>query len=346
MSLGDLASAPAASPFQRVLAGIRVIDFCWVGAGALVTKLLADVGAEVIKVGSRRRPDSLRTAPPFVQDIEGLERSGYFASRNTSKKSFALNMKHPAARETALGLVRAGDVVANNFCPDVMERWGLSYDEVAAVNPAIIYLTMPMQGGDGPHRDFVGFGSTASAGAPAATRTGNRVPGQCPHGVFPCNRTDAWCAIAVGADEQWLGLVRVLGSPVWAQDPALGTLLGRRQRESEIEQLLAEETRCFDPWALMEELQENGVPAAVVENSRDLVEQDRHLKARAYWHYPPHDVIGEMAINGPPFRVDGQLLSPFSAAPLLGQDTRELALELLGYSEADFDELADSGLFE
>ena len=80
---------------KDVLAGIRVLDFCWVGAGALVTKLLAEHGADVIKVESRARPDNLRVSPPFRPGAEGLDGSGYFASRNNDKRSLVLNMSKP-----------------------------------------------------------------------------------------------------------------------------------------------------------------------------------------------------------------------------------------------------------
>src|SRR5262249_49273024 len=86
-----------------------------------------------------------------------------FASRNTGKRSFALNMSHPKARAIALDLARRCSIMSNNFRPGVMDRWGLDYAAVAAVNPSIIYLAMPMQGSDGPHRDFIGFGSTIAA---------------------------------------------------------------------------------------------------------------------------------------------------------------------------------------
>ena len=145
------------------LAGLRVVDFTWVGAGALATKLLADLGADVIKMESHARPDNLRLSPPFRPGSRSLEGSGYFASRNSSKRSFALDMRDSRARGIALELATTASIVASNFRPGVMERWGLSYDEVRAVNPGVIYLTMPMQGSDGPHASFTGFGSTISA---------------------------------------------------------------------------------------------------------------------------------------------------------------------------------------
>lgn len=148
---------------KDVLAGVRVLDFCWVGAGALVTKLLAEHGADVIKVESRARPDNLRVAPPYRPGAEGLEGSGYFASRNNDKRSLALDLRQPRSREIAKKLAAKVDVVANNFRPGVMDRWGLDYESVAAVNPSVVYLSMPMQGSDGPHRNFIGFGATIAA---------------------------------------------------------------------------------------------------------------------------------------------------------------------------------------
>ena len=150
------------------LAGLRVLDFCWIGAGAFVTRILADLGAEVIKVESRTHPDNLRLSGPHQPGAKPLEGSGYFASRNTSKKSIALNMSHPQARQIALTLASRCSIVSNNFRPGVMEKWGLGYGEVAAVNPSVIYLAMPMQG--------------------TAVRTAT-ISGSAP----PSRRSAAWC---------------------------------------------------------------------------------------------------------------------------------------------------------
>ena len=148
---------------KDTLSGLTVLDFCWVGAGALVTKLLAEHGADVIKVESRARPDNLRVAPPYAPGKDGLDRSGYFASRNNDKRSLALNMSLPEGQGLARQLAAKCDLVTNNFRPGVMERWGLSYDDVRALNPSVIYLSMAMQGSDGPHSEFIGFGSTIAA---------------------------------------------------------------------------------------------------------------------------------------------------------------------------------------
>jgi benzylsuccinate CoA-transferase BbsF subunit len=162
-------------------AGIRVLDYCWVGAGALLTKALADHGADVIKIESRMRPDNLRLAPPYRRGAEGLEGSGYFASRNSSKRSFALNMRHAEAPAIARRLAAASSIVTSNFRPGVMERWGLGYEELSRADPSIIYLSMPMQGDDGPHRSYVGFGSTIAALAGLVASAG--LPGRVPVGT-------------------------------------------------------------------------------------------------------------------------------------------------------------------
>jgi len=148
---------------KDALAGLRILDFCWVGAGALVTKLLAEHGAEVIKVESRARPDNLRLSPPYAPGAAHLEGSGYFASRNNDKKSFALNMRRPEAHELARMLAARCDLVTNNFRPGVMERWGLGYADVAELNRSVIYLSMSMHGSTGPNRQYIGFGSTIAA---------------------------------------------------------------------------------------------------------------------------------------------------------------------------------------
>jgi benzylsuccinate CoA-transferase BbsF subunit len=158
-----------------------VLDFAWIGAGALVTKALAELGAEVIRIESRVRPDNLRQSPPFRPGTNGLDASGYFASRNPGKKSVTLNMKHPRARNIALALAARSDVFTSNFRTGVLERWRMTYGDVRAVNPRVVYLTMPMQGRDGPHRDYVGFGSTIAALAGLVHTTA--VPGRPPIGT-------------------------------------------------------------------------------------------------------------------------------------------------------------------
>lgn len=141
------------------LAHVRIADFTWLGAGSYATKILADFGADVIKIESSERVDSLRLAAPYKDGRKGVNRSGYFADRNSSKRSVTINMKHPAALSIVRRLVLRSDVVANNFAPGVMERFGLGYEAVCEMKPDIIYLAMSMLGSDGPESSYIGYGA-------------------------------------------------------------------------------------------------------------------------------------------------------------------------------------------
>jgi benzylsuccinate CoA-transferase BbsF subunit len=145
------------------LAGVRVADFTWIGAGAFTTKLLADFGAQVIKIESAERLDALRGSRPFRDGKPGVNRSGYFADRNSSKRGITINLKNPKGQEFARRLVAHSDVVANNFSPGVMEKFGLGYDAVRQIRPDIVYVSMSMQGAAGPEHKYLGFGLTIGA---------------------------------------------------------------------------------------------------------------------------------------------------------------------------------------
>jgi benzylsuccinate CoA-transferase BbsF subunit len=163
------------------LAGLRVADFCWIGAGSYTTKILGDMGADVIKIESSTRLDSLRLAGPYKDGKPGVNRSGYFADRNTSKRGVTIDMKHPRALGVIRKLIEKSDIVANNFAAGVMEKFGLGPADVARIKPDIIYLAMSMQGSQGPQRDFRGTGSSIAALTGIADLSGS--PGRLPAGT-------------------------------------------------------------------------------------------------------------------------------------------------------------------
>ena len=153
---------PATGAHALPLAGLRVVDLTWVGAGPFTTKLLADFGADVWKIESPTRPDQLRRAEPLAK-AGGLDASGYFANRNTNKRSVTLDLKRPEDLERIRELVRGADVIANSFSPGVMDRVGLSWEEIRRINPRIVYLGMPFAGDEGPYRDYLGYGINIAA---------------------------------------------------------------------------------------------------------------------------------------------------------------------------------------
>jgi benzylsuccinate CoA-transferase BbsF subunit len=149
---------------RKALEGLVVCDFSWVGAGPITTNVLAQCGAEVIKIESKKRPDILRLGGPFKDGIaKGLERSGYFANRNPNKKCIALDMGQPMARDVAIRLIKKSDIIINNFRVGQMEKWNLGWEDVKKINPRIIYVTMSLQGTEGPHKSYMGFGVNLNA---------------------------------------------------------------------------------------------------------------------------------------------------------------------------------------
>jgi crotonobetainyl-CoA:carnitine CoA-transferase CaiB-like acyl-CoA transferase len=162
------------------LDGLRIADFSWVGAGPRSTKDLADNGATVIKIESSKRLDLGRRSPPFANgDRSNPDASAFFAQTNTSKKSVTINLSDPQGVDVAKRLVAWADVVVENFGPGYMERIGLSFDTLRAINPGIILASVSVAGRTGPLSGFRGYGNSAAAYSGHADVTG--WPGSEPH---------------------------------------------------------------------------------------------------------------------------------------------------------------------
>ena len=156
-SLIEVGSPPSSAPpipaerhpGAKPLAGIRVIDFCWVLAGPLGTRTLANFGAEVIKVESQARPDSLRNqlvpGLPLNPDLPDMVNDA-----NTGKRSLLLDLTTDEGRRLLLELVAASDVVVDNFSAGALARMGFPYAQLREVNPGIVVAHMPGLGGTGP----------------------------------------------------------------------------------------------------------------------------------------------------------------------------------------------------
>ena len=143
-----------ADEMPGVLSGYRVLDFGWVLAGALPGMVLADMGAEVIKVETRQRLDYMRMGRPIVGDEPDPEQNPMFHNVNRGKLSVTLNIGEPEAVELAKGLASRCDVVIENFSPGVMDRLGLGYEALQAVKPDIIMASISSTGQEGPLRDL------------------------------------------------------------------------------------------------------------------------------------------------------------------------------------------------
>lgn len=155
------------------LSGIRVVDLGMITAGAATSQVLADFGADVIKVESPTRPDPFRNWNQIARDADDdPDNSPPFHAVNRNKRGIGLDLKNPAARKVFLDLVAKSDIVVENFRRGVMEGLGLSFDELRLVNPLIVLLSLGSQGESGPESRYVSFGSTLEAVGGSMSITG------------------------------------------------------------------------------------------------------------------------------------------------------------------------------
>lgn len=145
---------------EKALGGIRVLDLTRILAGPLVTQMLGDLGAEVIKVEHPRGGDDARQmGPPFLKDSQGnnTDTAGFFLSCNRNKKSVAIDMRQQRGRELVLELAQQSDVVIENFKVGSLARLGLDYASVKAVAPDIVFCSITGFGQTGPLADKPGY---------------------------------------------------------------------------------------------------------------------------------------------------------------------------------------------
>lgn len=135
------------------LDGLKILDFSTLLPGPYATLILADMGAEVLKIGSAGKPDIVADYPPFIGDTD-ISASQAWLGRN--KKTMFLNLKTGEGRDIVKELVKEYDIVMEQFRPGVMDRLGLGYEDLRAVNPAVIYCSLTGYGQTGPLRDAAG----------------------------------------------------------------------------------------------------------------------------------------------------------------------------------------------
>jgi len=154
------------------LSGIRVTDFCWMGVGACATRLLADYGAQVIRIESRDRLDQPRTLPIYKGEARSYgqkdakpdpNKGGLFNNYNRNKLGVTINIKSKRGRALAEQLISTSSVVTENFAPEVMEKWGFTYEHLKSLSPHVIYARMSGYGHSGPHFKYRSYGPTVQA---------------------------------------------------------------------------------------------------------------------------------------------------------------------------------------
>ena len=360
------------------LAGVRVLDFGLLTAGANTSAMLADLGADVLKIESGAYLDPFRVVGKPDDAGGWWNRSPPFRFTNRNKRGLALNLKDPEGQRVIRELAKHCDVVVENFRRGVLDRAGLGYEALKAINPRLVFAAISSQGDSGPERMNVSFGSTLDATSGIAALTGYE--GEAPRiSGMDVNYPDQIVSLfAAGI---------VIAAVMEAQRTGRGAFLDFSQREVASftlgEEILAaslDPSRPFAPRGNRTEgvaqqdayLCRDGRWIAVTLGQPDpdiasfCAGHGRDdavvaLLARGIAAAPCHDGLdllrnrdlagvtlvrddGGGLAKGLPYRLDGKGIAIERPAPDLGQHTDEVLRELLGYDQAELERLRKAGV--
>ena len=350
---------PGARPFE----GLRVVDFTAFWSGPYSTAWLCSMGADVIKIESVQRPDGLRfNATIRAKDAPRFyEMSALWHSTNLGKRGITLDLGHPEGLALAKRLIETADVVTENFTPPVMEGFGLSYDDVRALNPSVVMLRLPAFGLDGPWRDRGGFAQTMEQITGMAWRTGYEGgPPIIPGGVVdPMVGTHTALALVAALEYRArtgegqlveMAMMEVAAAVTAEQVidySAHGVLHDRRGAhgvyacagkdawvaiDDTVDLMAAAERAEWcagrSPDAAATELLAIGMPAAAVVPAYATLD-DPQLRARRFFQPLDHPDVGPQEYPGWPMRISGgPTVAWRGACPTLGQHTEQVLREI------------------
>lgn len=179
---------------MKALAGLKVIDLTRVLAGPFCTMMLGDLGADVIKIEGPGGSDETREwGPPFIG-----EQSAYYLTANRNKRAMTLNLKQQAARDILCKMVETADVLIQNFKTGTMEKWGLGYEELRAINPRLVYCSISGFGQFGPYKELPGYDFIVQAMGGMMSITGSEESGPMKVGVAIADLATAlYCSTAI-----------------------------------------------------------------------------------------------------------------------------------------------------
>lgn len=391
------------------LQGMRVIELAHIMAGPVCGLMLADMGADVIKVEKiGAGDDSRRFLPP---DIEG--ESAAYMMMNRNKRGVALDLKDEAGKAVLLELLKNADVVIENYRHDTMQRLGLDYETLSQLNPGLIYCEISGFGRTGPYLERGGFdliaqgmsglmsitgegpgrppvkvgapitditagilgamGVSAAYASKLKTGKGQRVDtslfeagvtqtfwqsaiafasGVSPEpmgSAHPINAPyqsiatlDGWVNIGAANQANWLRMLDVIDALHLGEDKRFTTNKDRMSHRVELasELSLVFKSRTTDDW--VKALNDAGIPAGPILNIQQM-HDDPQAKAREMVVDVDHPKAGKMKTLGAPVKFHGTPGGVRCAAPLLGQHSEEVLLEV-GYSREEVQQLTEAGV--
>ena len=396
--------APGAPP----LAGIRVLEMGSTVAGPFCGRLLADFGAEVVKI-EPAEGDPVRT---MGKQFAG--KSLYAASIFRNKNLVAIDLRRPEGQAIAAELAATSDVVVENFRPGGLEKWGLGYEALSARNPGLVMARISGFGQDGPYSQRAGYGVIGEAvsglrhltGDPdraptrvavsmtdyitglysafgvvmalfarqrtgrgqcidaalyecafsfmepwiaaheklghVATRSGSRLPESTPNNLYPTG-DHSYIHITAMGDAVFRRLVAAMGQPSLVDDPRFRDARARSLHHAEIDERIGEWTSAHPLPLLERTLAEAGVPATRIFTIADIF-GDPHYRARKSIVDAPDDELGTVTMAAVVPRLNGTPGAIEHAGHRVGQDTRRVLHERLGFDDARIDALAAAGV--
>ncbi len=162
------------------MAGVKVLEYAQLAAGPYCTKLLADLGAEVIKIEPPQVGDEARRREPFLKDVPHPERSGFFFYLNTNKRGITLNLNTTTGRKIFQELVKESDVLVEDNPPQAMKELSLDYESLKGINPRLIMTSITPFGQDGPYRDYKAYHLNTYHGSGVAKILASILPEETP----------------------------------------------------------------------------------------------------------------------------------------------------------------------
>jgi ABC-type multidrug transport system fused ATPase/permease subunit len=295
--------------------------------------------------------------------IEGLQRRLFAALTRADLAVAAADApaRHAARFTTDAAAIREALSRAIAGVANVLTIIGLVgsmlwLDWAMALLAALLYRRRT---GRGQFIDLAQFESTANFAGPylleylatgvAQQPDGNHAREVAPHNAYRCaddaDGGERWCVIAVESDAEWQALCTALGDPAWARDPRYASLAGRKAHEEELDGKIAAWTAERSPEEVMALLQAHGVAAGVVQDGRDLLDRDPHLRERGYFFTMDHPEMGPSRYHRLAFTLSATP-ARFRPAPLLGQHNHYVLSTLLGLSDAEIERYEREGVLE